>query len=131
MRKQFSHAASIFPVPDPLEAAKYYEENLGFEIFFVWGDPPEYVVTNREEAVGIHFVKQQDDFRPSKEHVSLYIFVNDVDLFYQELKNKPVNILNPIGTREWGMRDFDIIDPNGYIICFATRQDSNSGDTNH
>lgn len=130
MQKQFSHAASIFPVPDPLEAAKYYEENLGFEIFFVWGDPAEYVVTNREDAVGIHFVKLLDDYRPSKKHVSLYIFVNDVDLLYQELKEKPVKIANPIGTREWGMRDFDIIDPNGYIICFATGKDPDSGDTN-
>ena len=127
MQKQFSHAASIFPVPDPMEAAKYYEENLGFEIFFAWGDPPEYVVTNREDAVGIHFVKQEDDYKPSKSHVTLYIFVNDVDLLYQELKKKPVKIINPIGTREWGMRDFDIIDPNDYIICFATSVDRLSG----
>jgi uncharacterized glyoxalase superfamily protein PhnB len=106
-----------------MAAAKYYQDQLGFEIHFVWGEPAEYVVTNREDSVGIHFVKQQDGFQPSQAHISLYIFVYDVDRLYLELKAKEVEIVNPIGTREWGMRDFDIKDPNGYLLSFGTHVD--------
>ena len=120
MQPQFSHAASIFPVEDPMAAAKFYEQHLGFEITFTWGDPPDYVITQREEAVRIHFVKRQDNFQPSSAHVAQYIFVYDVDRLYQVLVNSSVEIINPIGTREWGMRDFDIRDPNGFILCFGT-----------
>ena len=120
MQPQFSHAASIFPVEDPMAAAKFYEQHLGFEITFTWGDPPDYVITQREEAVRIHFVKRQDNFQPSSEHVSQYIFVHDVDKLYEELTERDVEIINPITTHDWGMRAFDIRDPNGFILTFGT-----------
>ena len=123
MRPQFSHAASIFPVEDPLATAKFYQQNLGFDITFTWGEPPDYVVTNREQAVNIHFVKKQDGFQPSQQHVSQYIFVHDVDRLYQELVDSEVEILQPLKTQEWGMREFDIRDPNGFILCFGTHVD--------
>jgi predicted enzyme related to lactoylglutathione lyase len=123
MQPQFSHAASIFPVEDPLATAKFYQQKLGFDITFTWGEPPDYVVTNREHAVNIHFVKKQDDFRPSQQHVSQYIFVHEVDKLYQELVESGVEILRPVKTQEWGMREFDILDPNGFMLCFGTHVD--------
>lgn len=120
MQPQFSHAASIFPVEDPLATAKFYQQKLGFDITFTWGEPPDYVVTNREQAVNIHFVKKQDDFRPSKQHVSQYIFVHELDKLFQELVETGVEILQPVKTQEWGMREFNILDPNGFMLCFGT-----------
>ena len=119
--KNFSHAASIFPVDNPLQAAEYYRDVLGFEIRFQWGDPPDYVVVNRDDAVSIHFSKKQDDFAPSTAHVSLMIFVHDIDGLYEEYQKAGANITNPIGDREWGMRDFDIMDPNGFILSFGSQ----------
>ncbi|WP_258102083.1 VOC family protein [Marinoscillum pacificum] len=120
MKSKYSHAASIFPVDDPLATAVYYRDVLGFEIRFQWGDPPDYVVVNRDDEVSIHFSKKQDDFAPSTAHISLMIFVNDIDALYEEYQKTGANITNPIGDREWGMRDFDITDPNGFIISFGT-----------
>jgi uncharacterized glyoxalase superfamily protein PhnB len=123
LEKQFSHAASIFPVDDPMGAARYYQEQLGFDIHFVWGEPAEYVITNREEAVNIHFVKKLDLFEPSKDHVSLYVFVHQVDQLYHELQSKEVEIIEAPVTEEWGMRTFSIKDPNGFILTFGTHID--------
>lgn len=117
--KLFSHASPVFPVDDPLATGLYYRDVLGFDINFQWEDPPSYVVINRDDAVGIHLVKSQDGFAPSAAHTSLYIFVHDVDAVYGEYQKSGANITNPIGDRDYGMRDFDIRDPNGYILVFG------------
>ena len=124
MKKLFSHASVIFPVDNPLKAATYYKDVLGFTIAFTWEDPPTYVVVNRDEAVSIHFSKREDEFTPSSAHVALSIFVHDVDALYHEYQRKGANITNEIGDRPWGMRDFDITDPNGFILSFGQEKSS-------
>ena len=119
MKKLLSHSSPVFPVDDPLATARYYEEVLGFKIVFTWEDPPSYVVVNRDEAVGIHFSKKEDNYTPSEAHVMLNIFVHDIDALYTEYLNSGANISNPIGDRPWGMRDFDVMDPNGFILSFG------------
>ena len=116
---RFSHFASLFPVDDVNEAAEYYRDKLGFTIKFEWEDPPSYAVLKRGDSVSVHFTKRNDDFTPSKSHPAIYIFVYDVDAVYEELKSKGVPITNPIGDRDYGMRDFDIEDPNGYVLAFG------------
>ena len=119
MRKLLSHASAVFPVEDPLSTAQYYQDILGFEITFQWEDPPSYVVIKRDDAVGIHFTKKEGDFKPSDTHVSLAIFVHDVDALYEEYQKSGANITSPIGDRDYGMRDFDVTDPNGFILSFS------------
>ena len=118
--EQFSHFASVFPVGDVKKSTEYYRNQLGFTVNFEWGEPPTYAVLKRGEAVSVHFTKREDDYEPSKTHPAIYVFVCDVDAVYEEFTSKGVEIVNPIGDREYGMRDFDIRDPNGYILAFAT-----------
>ncbi len=118
MNKQFSHAATILQVKDPLASAKWYRDRLGFDITFEWGDPVDYVVTKGEEAVSVHFSK--GDGKPNDIKMALYIFVHDVDALYQILKAQSVEVRSPIVTHDYGMRDFDVIDPDGYVLCFGT-----------
>ena len=114
-----SHAATVFPVEDVQSTLDYYRDILGFEITFEWEEPVTYAVLKRGENVSIHVVQKRDDFKPSKEHTAVYIFCNDVDAVYEELKTKGANITCEIGDREYGMRDFDVTDPNGFQICFS------------
>ena len=122
MSKQFSHAATIFTVLDPITSARFYRDKLGFDITFEWGDPVDYVVMNREDAVAIHLSKAAKPLEHG-DAAALYVFVHDVNQLYEEFSSKDVPIHAPIGTREYGMRDFDIRDPDGYIICFGTHKD--------
>lgn len=117
--KLFSHSSPIFPVDNPLETAEYYRDVLGFDINFKWEDPTTYVVINRDDAVGIHLVKKEHDFQPSSMHPSLFIFVHDVDAVHEEFQKSGANIVHPIGDRDYGMRDFDVKDPNGFILVFG------------
>ena len=119
MKKLLSHASPIFPVDNPLSTAEYYRDILGFSIAFQWDEPPTYLVVNRDDVVSIHFSKKEDNFVPSKAHVALSIFVHDIDQLYKEYQKSGANITNPIGDRPWGMRDFDVTDPNGFILSFG------------
>jgi len=38
---------------------------------------------------------------------------------YQEFSEKKISINTPIRNREYGMREFDVRDPDGYIIGFG------------
>ena len=51
---------------------------------------------------------------------TLYIEVEGVDALHDRLKSK-VKIVMPIATQFYGMREFAIADPDGYVITFAER----------
>ena len=51
---------------------------------------------------------------------TLYIEVEGVDALHDRLKSN-VKIVMPIATQFYGMREFAIADPDGYVITFAER----------
>ncbi|WP_282043924.1 VOC family protein [Winogradskyella flava] len=54
----------------------------------------------------------------------LYIYVDDIDVIWQILKDK-VDICYPIEIFEYGMREFAIYDCNGYRIQFGQELEPN------
>lgn len=113
-----SHFAAVFPCSDMDQSLKFYHELLGFDITFQWNNPVDYAVLKRG-GVSIHLTKRTDGLSSTTHHNILYIFVHEIDSFYDELMQREVPIHNPIGDREYGMRDFDIKDPEGYILTFG------------
>ncbi|MGA8853838.1 MAG: glyoxalase superfamily protein [Christiangramia sp.] len=116
--ENFSHSAVIFPVSDLEKSIEFYTRKLGFEKTFEWGDPVYYAVVKRG-GVGIHLTKRSDGRTPSKYHRALYIFVNNADEIYKQCKDSEIRIVNDIENRDYNMKDFDIEDPDGYIITFG------------
>ena len=117
---QVSHAATVLPVRDIEASLAFYCDQLGFTATFRWQDPPTYIVMNRDEAVHIHLVKLEDeDPDRTESNTLIYIFVYDVDAIHEELLARGVAIDDPIGDRDYGMRDFDVLDPDGHRLIFA------------
>jgi len=116
----YSHAAVIIQVPDLEKTLAYYTKNLGFEISFEWDKPLEYVVGKLGKNIHLHFAKNETGF---SSNTTLYIFVHGVDLLYQSISHKNVKITNEIGNRDYGMRDFDILDLNSNRLTFGTSID--------
>jgi predicted enzyme related to lactoylglutathione lyase len=48
-----------------------------------------------------------------------YIWVEDVDALYAEFRKKSLKIVRDICDQEYGCREFDIGDCNGYRLCFG------------
>ena len=117
MTKNISHFAAIFPSKDPEGLAIWYAEKLGFEITFKWGDPVDYVVTNREHAISIHFLKSEEEpIQPRQ----LYVFCHNVDKIHSEFEANGVEFMAIPEDADYKMRDFELIDPDGNQISFGT-----------
>lgn len=117
-QENFSHAATVLAVNNVSKSIEFYTEKLGFRLSFSWSDPPTYAVLVRG-GVSIHLTERADDLIPSTEHCVLYIFVFDVEAVYQQCVADGVEIINIPQERDYQMKDFDIRDPDGYIISFG------------
>ena len=115
----FSHASPVFQVEDINKTLVYYEQKLGFEVTFKHGEPIYYAVVKRGEGVSIHFAQNEEQEYLVQTKTCLYVFVCEVDKVYQEFVNKDIKIAHPITSHDYGMRDFDILDVNGYRIAFG------------
>ena len=51
---------------------------------------------------------------------SIYLDVDNVDELWESLKTR-ARIVYPIETVEYGLREFDVLDDNGYQLSFAQR----------
>lgn len=73
-----------------------------------------------KDSVGIMFAKPNEHTPVEKMNFSgsFYFTVEDVDVLWEELKNK-TNVFYPIDNFEYGMREFAIKDNNGYILQFG------------
>lgn len=80
-------------------------ERDGIRLMFTW-DPPH---THDDGSEHTH--------QPGMEG-SLYLYCEEIDALWEELRDKaPVQL--EIGDRDYGMRDFAITDPNGYVLLFG------------
>lgn len=116
--KNFSHFAPVFEVQD-MEATLAYYQKLGFETTFKWQEPVDYAIVKRGAQVAFHFSKSDQPPNGEASFRSIYIFVYDVDALYQEFKDKEIPNLTVPQDRDYGMRDFDLKDLNGYNLTFG------------
>jgi len=114
----FSHCAPVLSVDNAVDTARFYKEKLGFEIAFTYGDPPYYVVVKRGQGVSIHF-SEREDCTAKIQPCCVYIFVTNVDAVYDEYLSKGVDVAAPPENQEYGMREFDVVDPNGHFLTFG------------
>jgi len=114
------------------ETKKFYSEILDFGVtfeneFFLLMHTP-----NRQAEIS--FLKpnhptQKTIFQPAFEGKGVYltIEVEDVDKFYEDVKNKGVRIEIEIRDEYWGDRHFAIVDPNGIGIDIVTYSKPDEG----
>jgi len=83
----------------------------------VTSDPVEIFLNDAATAV-----KEYPAFagKPLGATGTLYIEVEGVDALHDRIKST-VKIVMPIATQFYGMREFAIEDPDGYVITFAQR----------
>ena len=105
----------ILPVNNVNETANFYAEELAFEIEILWKNPP-YAVVARDKTI-IEFGEGR------KEHAGTgicVIFVSDVDSVYREYSSKQIEFVGDIADRDYGSRDFRIIDNNDNMLIFSS-----------
>jgi catechol 2,3-dioxygenase-like lactoylglutathione lyase family enzyme len=106
------------------ETISFYTGVLGFS---ARSNFPDFVTLTREE-VEIMFIVPQDDegnlseqqdfFPKSQLTGSLFIVTDDVDALWKSVSGN-ATIKTPIADRQYLMRDFSILDNNGYELVFG------------
>jgi catechol 2,3-dioxygenase-like lactoylglutathione lyase family enzyme len=110
-------AATVFVVSDIGASLAHYRDVLGFSVTFEYGDPTFYVCLCRDE-VALHLVAARQT-RRLPGNGAVCVFVRDVDAVHAELAERGANIVKPPQNYDYGMRDFDVLDPDGNQLVFG------------
>ncbi len=119
-------ASAVFQVANLQESIEFYSEILGFKKEFVYGDLPYYAGVRTGNVI-LHLNSGEENM-PRKGMGSIYVFCDEVDSFYESLRQKDVTITSKLETWPYDMRDFQIKDPDGNLLCFGCpveRKESN------
>jgi lactoylglutathione lyase len=116
-------------VADVERSLAFYADTLGFERGMTVPDASPFVFASVSSGpVEVFFndaaaaVKEYPAFsgKPIGATGTLFIEVDGVDALHDRLKSA-VKVVMPLVTQFYGMREFAIEDPDGYVITFAER----------
>jgi catechol 2,3-dioxygenase-like lactoylglutathione lyase family enzyme len=110
-------AATVFVVSDIERSLAHYRDVLGFSVTFEYGEPTSYVCLCRDE-VALHLIAARRTSRLPG-NGAICVFVRDVDAVHAELAERGANIVKPPEDYDYGMRDFDVLDPDGNQLVFG------------
>jgi catechol 2,3-dioxygenase-like lactoylglutathione lyase family enzyme len=110
-----------FLVDDVAASTAFYRDRLGFQIDFVYDD---FYASVSRDGCSIHLKeapKTEEDrrLRKAQEHLDAYVDVEGIETLYSELQAYGAPITKPLESRPWGVKDFYVEDPDGYILCFG------------
>lgn len=98
----------------------FYSDLLGFDVAEHWDGPDGRGTLFQASSAGVIEI-----FEDSPEHpfatptgVKIAVEVDDADLLYERVAEAGVDIVDRIGERPWGHRNFEIRDPSGLHLVF-------------
>jgi len=102
------------------ETIRFYTDRLGFSLDATWSPTPDGAAVwcaLSHGAAQLMFTSGDED-EPSLTG-RLYCYPADVDGYHDEVVERGVvPIVAPFDT-EYGMREFSLVDPNGYVVTFG------------
>lgn len=121
---KLSRAAPAFPVADVGATIRWYETELGFNSYPFPENPPYVFASVSRDNVEIMFQRiegyQKPDLhqRRSGGVWDAYIRMEGVKEFYETVRDK-IEITMPLRKQRYGDWEFEVKDPNGYILVFS------------
>jgi catechol 2,3-dioxygenase-like lactoylglutathione lyase family enzyme len=98
-------------------ALAFLVERLGFVEQFRMGDPLSYAIADRD-AVSIQLLPAERS-PETLGHARAYVFTNNVDALYEELKGRGCHFEAAPADMSYGMREMAVRDPDGNRIAFG------------
>ena len=118
------YISPMLAVRNMKQTIEFYKISLGFKMGMAFPDVgnPEYIDLSKDGMV-IMFIPDENVGIGKEERlgvgVNIYMQIDgDIDEYYNELKNKGVNIVVDIKDEPYGIRDFTVEDIDGYKLTF-------------
>ena len=118
--------ATVLLVENLQRAADYYRDRLGFIVSIHDADPALYGSAERDNC-HVHFAHYEGaSARPNSDVVppdmfDAYFWPDDVDALHAELGGRGATIIQRPTDQPYGLREFRVKDPDGYILAFGKR----------
>ncbi len=114
-------------VADVTEAVRFYTKKLGFTAFRVenQGGRDNFAIVAMGKAVVMFAADYLYEAMggsvtsPRGVAIDIRIMVDDVEEVHRRCVENEVTIVHPIADRYYGLRDFVVVDPNGFRLRFA------------
>jgi catechol 2,3-dioxygenase-like lactoylglutathione lyase family enzyme len=109
-------------VADPQVTAAFLQEALGFADARLWGDPPRYLIARRDDArLHARRAGTPSEIRSNApcEVWDAYVGCDGLDDLAAEVQRRGVPLEREPMTTFYGMREFDVLDPDGHVLCFG------------
>ena len=123
----FRKVAPMLLVEDVERGIRFYCEILGGRLAAVYPEQPPHEWASLE-LDGVELMLWDKgasgaeypglEIPESSARVILYIYVNDVDALYKRVKDRAEVLMEPVD-QFYGIREFTIHDPFGFILTFA------------
>ena len=120
----FKSVVPILHVSHVKQSAEFFRQTLGFEIDFLYGEPPFYGAVSRD-AVCLHLrhvhaanfaeLAAREPFL-----INASIEVSDVQALFDEFEARGVDFAQTLVKQAWGGTDFHVRDPDGNVVSFVT-----------
>ena len=109
----------VLQVADVARSEAFYRDALGFRSHGSWGDPPAFAIVQRGR-VTLALDRSRDGAPvPVNQYWAAYLYVEDADALAEEFRRRGVAILRGPENMPYGLRDFDVRDPDGHILAFG------------
>ncbi|HVM99944.1 MAG TPA: VOC family protein [Caulobacteraceae bacterium] len=123
---QITSVSPVLLVADVFETAEYYRDVLGFSFDQIYGEPPSFVILQRDGARVMFRQPREGAPPPYNASVTpnfpfdVSFSVDDVEALAQELRGKQAEILNgPTYRPIWNGKELEVRDCNGRVLVFG------------
>ena len=123
--KNFSSAVPVIATSDVLGTVRYFEQTLGFRQQWTWGDPPVYAGVRAGGALlyVTHDPELASTIRERRLAPDIFLWVSDIDSVYAHHRATRADITEELAARPWGIRQYVVREPNGYLLKVAESQE--------
>jgi len=121
---EFRSLAACFPVADVSATIRWYEEQLGFVADpFPTTEPYVFAILSRDDVeIFLQLVEgyQKPDLYSTRPGGvwDVYIRTEGVEDLYESVQGE-AEIIRPLLRQAYGAWEFEIRDPNGYVLVFS------------
>jgi len=128
--KNFSSAVPVIASSDVRGTVRYFEQTLGFKQQWIWGDPPIYAGMRAGGALlcVTHDPELASIIRERRLAPDIFLWVSDIESVYAHHRASRADITEELTARPWGVRQYVIREPNGYLLKVAESQEEEGED---
>jgi catechol 2,3-dioxygenase-like lactoylglutathione lyase family enzyme len=127
---QIASAAPVLLVTDVFATAEYYRDVLGFHFDQIYGEPPSFVIVQRDGARLMFRQPRQGAPQPVNGAITpnfpgdVGLMVDDVEALAVELRAKGADIVHgPTYRPIWNGKELDVRDCDGRVLSFGQAMD--------